>query len=1148
MLAEYEKLIEMYPQLEYDIYRICDVILQPAYDAFVPEQTQDLYKHFNKLSYESKLKSALSTQDDLNPKIPAEVNLKRVLVTDALLNDTQDLNKMERYVFFFKEWKDQLECCEKPEHLTTRFMLLMRLAGFKTYLATDLVQKLVLIVGGLIERESEFPGCRVHCTNMLREFLLPAISFSEGNPGTMASIWEILCRFSFQERYSLYGEWGTEFYKKTIEAKLLKARVERSVKYVMRRVEKNNIRRCGRDIGKLAHSNPMIVFNVILDQVQNFDNMAPLMADACRYLGDFSYDVLGYVLTEKWTGSQGPGREKKQKQNDDGMPAIWLRALSVFTGMLFKKQDIDSTPLLRYLAYRLREDDSVADLILLNEFVTKMGGIEILASACTDDQITAAGCSDFLKAEAFSPIAADNRRASRRVLNRLKESFRRNRVGFEILVLLYRLEEACASELGVPASDRCFKLDRIRQTQIQYFELLTSLFEGEEYNSLIPNVDVLVRDYRLPLDVAMNFNRPKTRSKIAAEINTPIVAGEVWPVFKPLTETISTLLNDPPMPSMFTSEFYVVFWSLSLYDIYCPVAHYEAAMKRHTETIRQCQDSRSAFFVNGRPVSDARKAERHAQASLEALRQDLPKHKAHVEKMLAVLESSESRWFPSSMHRVDLINNILQYCLLPRSTQSELDAAFCYEFSMLMHRINTKNFSSLTLIDKILSEHLAVNFIAFSEYETTIHSRFIFKILSKMASWHTDEKYYLKQAQGEKLIGFQKHWSSNPSENVAKEDLLSFNDFQKVLAKWHLKLYYALEQALQSDESHLIKNAFLVLRQFIPHFPAITENGEGITAIVKKLSEEEARANIKVLARSYIGLIAKYKTKWVSKNHFMGLKEPAPPAPPVEIKISPSNHHKEPSSSAGASSSSKTSEREESSRRRDDSRREESSRREDNGRREESSRRDESRRDDPNGKHASSSSSKSTSPTRRAENNERSSPTNDRKRTRDTDSSRAEKSPRVDEGDRRRTPGAVSSSSRRSSPKETPSSSGRTEAPYRELPRRDPARDAIRDAARDSARDVPSRKDVSSRVSSTSSPATAAAASSSSSSRAVDDRSGVRSSRIGPPPPPPPPAETSSSRHDDRRVASSSSPSRGSKRILDSERERERGERPEKRR
>ena len=885
MWAQFDKLIELYPELVYDIYRMCHIVLQPAYDNYVSEKNKSLQAHFSEQSYQSKLKTTLSTADDLNPTIPTEIKLKRVLVFDALLNDEQDLIKGERYVFFYKEWHDQIQTCKSPRDLITRLMPLMRMAGHKTYLAPDLVQKLVLIASGLLEREAEISDARNICKLMIREYLLPAISFSEGNPGTMASVWEILCRFSYQERYAMYDEWYNDFYKDDIECKLLKARTERSIKYVMRRVSKNDIRRCGRDLGKLAHSNPTIVFNVVLEQIQNFDNMAPLMADACRYLGDFCYDVLGYSLTGKWTGQQDR-ITFKPKEKEDGMPSNWLKALSVFTGMLYKKQDIDATPFLRYLAKQLRKDESVEDLILLNEFVTKIGGIEILGNACTDTQITAAGCADSLKMDAFLPIAPDNRRASRRVLNRLKESLRRNNVGFEIMVLLYRLQEVCQGERGLPASDRCTKLDKVHHSRLQYAELICSLFEGEEYASLVPSVDVLVKEYRLPLDVAMDMVRPVTQHKIAISLDTPLVENEVWSPIKELTDAVAGILTDPPAPSMFTPEFYVMFWQLSLYDIHYPEEAYEEAIKRHTDMIAQCQNPRSSYCLSNRD-SVVKKAERQAQLSLEALSVDKPKHEAHVKKVRAALLDSCRRWFPSSMHRTDLVNNILQYCILPRSLRSEVDAVFCYEFSILMHKMNTKNFSSLTLFDKLLSEYLPPVLMSFTEYEATIQSRFLFKVLTQMAAWRRDKEAFYKETQGTNLIGFQKNWSSHPGNEVAKEDLLSFNDFLRVVWKWHNKLYLAIEQALTSDEAHMIKNSFLVLRQLLPCFPAATEHGEGITAIVNRISSEERRPNIKVLSQSYYGLVAKSKVRWVSKSKFMGFKEPAAPAAPLEIKIVP---------------------------------------------------------------------------------------------------------------------------------------------------------------------------------------------------------------------------------------------------------------------
>ncbi|KAI8883724.1 hypothetical protein K501DRAFT_285239 [Backusella circina FSU 941] len=1177
VLAKYDKLCDLYPQLANDIYRICRVILQPAYELFVPEKTKKLFKHFAQCAERSEFKVALSTIDNPNPDIPEQIKLKRVLVTDALLNGTRDLVKQERYVFFYKEWADNLDLCEAPEHLTTRFMPLMRLAGYRTYLATDLTQKLLHITVGLLDRATEFPNSRIHCINMLREFLIPAVSFSKGNPGTMADVWDVVSRLSFQERYCLYGEWSTDFYKKNIETKLLKARLERAVKFVMRRVSKNDVRQCGRDLGKLAHSNPTIVFNIILDQVQSFDNMAPLMADACRYLGDFSYDVLGFMMTEKWTGSLGPGKGKRIKEKEDGIPATWLRALSVFSGMLFKKQDIDPLPLLRYMVYRLRKKDAVQDLVLLNEFITKMGGIEIIAGAHTEDQITAAGCAEALRGEAFLPISVDNRRASRRVLSRLKDALRKNNTAFEILALLYVLGESVLVEPNVYADVRCSRLDRVHQTQLQYFELLTSLFEGEEYDALVPNADVLVNDYNLPLDTAMNFVRPKTQYAIKAKIDTPIVEGECWAPVQPLAEVIPTLMPDPTIDSVFSAEFYTYFWQLSLYDIYCPVAHYENAIKRHTDMIRQCQDTRSSFYQSNRP-SVVNKAERQAQASLEIIKEELPKHKAHVEKILSVLKESQQRWFPSTVKRVALISHVMQYCLLPRSDQSEVDAAFCYEFVMLMHRLGVKNFSSLTLFDKVLSENLPAVFSSFTEYETTIHARFIFKTLSKMSSWHADERLYLKEAHGEGLIGFQKNWSAQPNQaggqEIAKEDLLSYSEFKRVLHKWHFKACGAIEQALNSGEAHLITNAFLVLRQFIPCFPMVSQHGDSIIKIVDKLGKLDNRGNIKVLARSYLGLIEKNKSKWVSRNVFLGTEKES------ESSTSRTSSSSQPTTVSLEKKSSSTS----NSNNNEENK--ESSTSNSSGNHHSSSTTSSSR-------HASSSS-KTTSPTRRSESKSVSTAesTADRKRPRDTEPLSREKSQRLDEtgsssryksssssttaaaatssssnnntsssngnnttsaaGSSLTANNTSSSSSSRHSPRE---SSSRTGTPHRDPTRvRDPAREAIREAARENARETSTRSSKES--SSTRTTAPASTSSRSATTRDTTTTRDERSTRTSTT------TRTSSSaasspsesrKDDDRRAASSSatarssSASRATKRTLDIDRDRER-ERPEKRR
>lgn len=887
ILSKHNKLCDLYPVLAHYIYRLCSFIIEPAYQHYVPEDIKARSIYFLECAQQSELKSILSSGKGNIPEVP---KLTTYFVLDFLKDGVRDLKAKRVYRFFYTGWSDQLEPATLYDQLLTKLLPTMRLAGYRAYLAPHLIHKLIQILLALFEREEATPESpqRQVINTMLREFLLPAISFGGCNTGLMAHVWELLDLLSFQERCRVYGEWGNDFYKKSIETKLLKARVERSVKSVMRRVSKNDVRQCGRDLGKLAHSNPTIVFSVMLDQIQSFDNLAPYMADACRYMSNFCYDILGYFMAEKWTGSQGAGRMKKAKAKEDGITASWLRALSVFSGMLYKKQGIDPTPLIRYLVFRLRYDDSVADLILFNEFITKLCGIEIIGSTLTDDQITSAGCSDALRTEAFQPISIDNRRATKRVLTRLKDTLKKDDAALELLVLLYRLNESCSAQQDISTRERVKCLNLVHQTILQFSDLLTTVFDEAEYCALIPSAEVLSKDYDLPYTAVMQILRPKTRYLLRNSMDTDTEEDEIPPALQPLVFSTPSMMRNDGIFEILSAEFLAIFWQLSLYDIHCPVKHYEAAIKRYTDTIAQCRDPRSTLNQTNRP-SAVSKMERQAQASLDTLLVDLPKHQQDVENTMKMLRASHSRWFGDKVDRVKSVGCILQYCLYPRSVMSEVDAVFCYKFTMIMHNLNVSHFSTLTAIDQILSASLPASLMTLTDYETTIHARFLFKTFSKMSQWYKDEDLFSSEAHGSGLIGFQRAWVTHTSsEEVDKKNLLSHSDFKLVMQKWHQKTGELFKQALRSGDSHQTRNTFLILRQFIPHFPAIREHGQDLVETIKALAATEKRDDLKVLARSYLGLIEKNKARWVSRNSFIGLPEPKPPVEPKSSLLTPS--------------------------------------------------------------------------------------------------------------------------------------------------------------------------------------------------------------------------------------------------------------------
>ena len=59
------------------------------------------------------------------------------------------------------------------------------------------------------------------------------------------------------------------------------------------RLAKENIKPFGRLLGKITHSNPLVVLDCVVDAIQSYDNLTQLVVDTFKYLSKLSFDVLG---------------------------------------------------------------------------------------------------------------------------------------------------------------------------------------------------------------------------------------------------------------------------------------------------------------------------------------------------------------------------------------------------------------------------------------------------------------------------------------------------------------------------------------------------------------------------------------------------------------------------------------------------------------------------------------------------------------------------------------------------------------------------------------------------------------------------------------------------------------------------------------
>ena len=79
----------------------------------------------------------------------------------------------------------------------------------------------------------------------------------------------------------------------------------KDARYALKRLSKDNIRDMSRQLAKVAHSNPLVVYATILSQIESYDNMVEVMVEAQRFVNPLGLDVLGFCILGRLSGQTG---------------------------------------------------------------------------------------------------------------------------------------------------------------------------------------------------------------------------------------------------------------------------------------------------------------------------------------------------------------------------------------------------------------------------------------------------------------------------------------------------------------------------------------------------------------------------------------------------------------------------------------------------------------------------------------------------------------------------------------------------------------------------------------------------------------------------------------------------------------------------
>ncbi|XP_040179868.1 THO complex subunit 2 [Rana temporaria] len=717
------------------------------------------------------------------------------------------------------------------------------------------------------------------------QVLLPSLSLMDSNACMSEELWGMMKTFPYLYRYRLYGQWKNETYNSHPLLVRVKAQTIERAKYIMKRLTKENVKPSGRQIGKLSHSNPTILFDYILSQIQKYDNLITPVVDSLKYLTSLNYDVLAYCIIEALANP-----EKEKMKHDDTTISSWLQSLASFCGAIFRKYPIELAGLLQYVANQLKAGKSF-DLLILKEVVQKMAGIEI-TEEITMEQLEAMTGGEQLKAEGgyFGQI-----RNTKKSSQRLKDALLDHDLALPLCLLMAQQRNGVIFHEG---GEKHLKLvgklyDQCHDTLVQFGGFLASNLSTEDYIKRVPSIDVLCNEFHTPHDAAFFLSRPMYAHHISSKydelkktekgnkqqhkVHKYITSCEV--VMAPVHEAVVSL-HPPKVWDDISPQFYATFWSLTMYDLAVPSSSYNREINKLKVQMKAIDDNVEM------PPNKKKKEKERCTALQDKLVEEEKKQSEHVSRVLQRMKLEKDTWLLARSTKNETITKFLQLCIFPRCIFSAIDAVYCARFVELVHLQKTPNFSTLLCYDRVFSD-IIYTVASCTENEANRYGRFLCCMLETVTKWHSDRAVYDKDCGS--YPGFVTILRASNFDGGNKADQLDYENFRHVVHKWHYKLTKASVHCLETGEFTHIRNILIVLTKILPWYPKVLNLGQALERRVHKICQEEKekRPDLYALAMGYSGQLKSRKPFMVPENEFHHKDPPARSVIPAQVQNGP---------------------------------------------------------------------------------------------------------------------------------------------------------------------------------------------------------------------------------------------------------------------
>lgn len=827
---------------------------------------------------------------------------KKIYLTLAPLNLQPD------QVFYYPDWTEEVD--SQP---TDRVFFWIKLLG-PNLRDNILFSKLTSMAKEPLRLAPDSP-LRIQWTNIIRFNLLPSLLVCGGNEGNHNNIWDTLSVLPSQERFGFYNDWVYGTHNQSLEAKALLFSAKIKVNQLTSRITSENAREFGRHFKTEIHNSPGVVFSAVLKAIMRYDQNSQFV-EVFRFLSKLASDVFHFLLLDLLADPEARGVMQPSRLKDDCINTeSWLKHLAQFVCSLCRKYSfISISLLLNYITNQLH-DGNHFDLVVLSEFLTKLGGIETHDSL---NDIYAMSGGKALKSEAYPQSTMNNATSSS--AGRLADALVISKILPILVVLISRIQQNVIFDSKVspylsdedilqanlvpgltPGFIRANKqglflpkvlsshFDSIQDILLRLTELITNHCDPEKLSSILPPLDKLCLEYGLSPVLAFNFLRPSLSYRVhcelsadisesVSELQSDVEQGElveltdpsvangkssdtllnIWPnCLKEITQQYQLVIK--PMVGINT-EFFITFWQLQLSDIHVPRDLYET----HLVKLNQLMPSERHSSLD----EDRNRLKKRSDALSQERDVQLKKHA----KLLQRLQKEMSHWFADSTDPISIADRFLEECVFPRSVFSGPDALYCATYIRLLHDIGTPRFFMPHIVDRILA-YLKRSPFLFTGTEARHFGLFLNELFTTFSKWHAnatafDEAVIQKNPQGFQVETTRARSAIKGHSSLTGHSLTDHDYFQFQLLDWHKRIYNVACFFLDSGEYMQTHNAFVILAQLEGTFPHSSEHCSGLLQRIESTIQNDTNKEFSSLALAYKAKLLKLQPQCVAMTSY----------------------------------------------------------------------------------------------------------------------------------------------------------------------------------------------------------------------------------------------------------------------------------------